>query len=191
MLQKSKRPCASVVNLPRRFMSAWPISRACAWFSYRPVASQCHTSTRAWATGAPAASTTCARTCMAGPGVGLRKMDAPLAVGGEFSRQNGPSRLWVESAAWFCRQTRLDTPSEPAISTTSLCESWLSWPIRAMSAVAARNSSSVSFTSFTKPCRCVTSELMISRKRGSGVWRMTAMTASVRWCGFWIIGVMG
>jgi hypothetical protein len=70
------------------------------------------------------------------PGVGERTIDAPFSSRGEPARQNGPIRFAVVSCSpsspLFCRQTSDDTPSEPAISTTSLCDSVLSWPSVAM-----------------------------------------------------------
>jgi hypothetical protein len=70
------------------------------------------------------------------PGVGERTIDAPSCSRGEPARQNGPRRFAVVSrvppAPLFCRHTSDDTPSEPVISTTSLCDSLVSWPSLAM-----------------------------------------------------------
>ena len=60
----------------------------------------------------------------------------PFSVRGEFIRQNGPSRLAVVSV-WpllplLSRQTRAEKPSEPDISTTSLCVALVIWPSLAM-----------------------------------------------------------
>jgi hypothetical protein len=55
--------------------------------------------------------------------VGERTSDAPLAHQGDPSRQKGPSRLacvGLSAPALLMRQTSAETPSEPAISTTSL-----------------------------------------------------------------------
>ena len=84
--------------------------------------------------------------------------------------RTGPSRLACVSV-WplsplLSRQTRAETPSEPAISTTSLCESVVRWPMAAISRVASWNSRSVSRTSRMKPCRCRTSASRISRSSG-------------------------
>jgi hypothetical protein len=74
------------------------------------------------------------------PGVGERTIDPPLAVRGESLRQNGPIRLAVVSvrprSPLLSRHTSDDTPSEPAPSTTSLCDSVVSWPSFAMIAQA-------------------------------------------------------
>ena len=69
------------------------------------------------------------------PGVGERTIDAPFSICGESSRQNGPSRLAVVSALpspLLSRHTSAETPSEPAASTTSLCDSFVRWPSRAI-----------------------------------------------------------
>src|SRR5256885_3127355 len=93
------------------------------------------------------------------PGVGERTMEPPFSVGGESMRQNGPIRLAVVSV-WplsplLSRQTRAETPSEPAMSTTSLCEAVVSCPSRAMRAQAWWNSASDRRASRMKPCRWV------------------------------------
>ncbi len=98
-------------------------------------------STSAPATGRPAPSVTVVCTTSCGPGVGERNSESPLLLSGWSSRQNGPSMLaWV--SAWplsplLSRQTSGETPSEPAISTTSLCEAVVFWPIAAISLVAS------------------------------------------------------
>ena len=76
------------------------------------------------------------RECAQIAGVGERTIEAPLAVRGEFNRQNGPS-IDAEVSVWpllplLRRQTSEDTPSEPAISTTSLCDAFDFWPSRTM-----------------------------------------------------------
>src|SRR5436190_1529542 len=82
-----------------------------------------------------------------------RPMERPFSTRGEFSRQNGPSSdCAVSVLPWsplFKRQTSGDTPSEPAINTTSLWVSFDSWPSSARMAQASRNSASVRRTSRT------------------------------------------
>src|SRR5580700_22527 len=123
MLRKLNSPFASVVNLPRRFISACSGS----WFSYRPTGEACQTSTSAAATGLPSGSRTQPLKNNAGPGVGDRRSDPPFSVLGDSALQNGPRRLAELSVAalgpLFMRQTRVERPSVPAISLTSL---WLS-----------------------------------------------------------------
>ena len=53
-LRKLKAPFASVVNVPRRFISACVAS----WFSYRPTGDGCQTSTVAPAIALPSRSRT-------------------------------------------------------------------------------------------------------------------------------------
>src|SRR3569833_2470613 len=110
-------------------------------------------------------------------------MVPPFSVFGEFMRQNGPSKLAVVSV-WpllplLSRHTSAEKPSEPDISTTSLCVSLVSWPILAMSSVPLRNSSSVRCTSRAKACRCLTSAATISRSRGSSIFLYASSTTSV------------
>src|SRR4051812_4379025 len=120
MLRNENRPFLSVVNLPRRVMSAWVGS----WFSYRPSVEDCQMSTSASATSLPLRSRTQMLQNSSGPGVGERTIEPPLSVRGESKRQNGPSRFAVVSVApllpLLSRQTRVETPSEPDISTASL-----------------------------------------------------------------------
>src|SRR4029079_6487784 len=82
-----------------------------------------------------------------GPGVGERMIEPPFSVRGESSRQNGPSRFAVVSVAPFLpllsRQTRVETPSEPDISTASLWKAFELWPIELIMAQPWWNSSSV------------------------------------------------
>src|SRR3954454_3657747 len=156
MLRNEMRPSPLVVNLPRRFMSAWVGS----WFSYRPSVDDCQTSTSAPTTGLPSRSLAQALTNSSGPGVGERTIEPPFSVRGESSRQNGPSRFAVVSVAPFLpllrRHTKVDTPSEPDISTASLWNELELWPIELMMAQAWWNSSSDSFTSRMNECRCLT-----------------------------------
>ena len=89
-------------------------------------------STSAPAIGLPARSLTQQLTNIAGPGVGERTIEPPFSVRGEFMRQNGPSRLAVVSV-WpllplLSRQISAEKPSEPDISTTSLCLASVFWP---------------------------------------------------------------
>src|SRR6185503_20334458 len=93
--------------------------------SYRPSVEDCQMSTSAPTTGRSFTSRNQARTNSASPGVGERTIEAPLGVGGDCWRQNGPSRLASVSPPLplFKRQTRADRPSEPAIRTASLWES--------------------------------------------------------------------
>src|SRR6185295_15925474 len=95
MLRNAMWPSASVVNLPRRFMSAWVGS----WFSYRPSVDDCQMSTSAPTTGLPSRSLAQALTNSSGPGVGERTIEPPFSVRGESSRQNGPSRFAVVEEA--------------------------------------------------------------------------------------------
>src|SRR5215203_116371 len=129
MLRNEMWPSASVVNLPRRFMSAWVGS----WFSYRPSFEDCQMSTSAPTTGLPSRSLAQALTNNSGPGVGERMIEPPFSVRGESSRQNGPSRFAVVSVAPFLpllrRQTSVETPSEPDISTASLWNELVFWPM--------------------------------------------------------------
>ena len=120
---------------------------------------------------------------MAGPGVSERMIVPPFSTRGESIRQNGPSSDCEVSvpplSPLLRRQTSEETPSEPAISTISL---WLSverWPISLSISVAARNSASLRCTSRTKACRCLMSDTMIFRRRGSLVRSITRRTASV------------
>ena len=64
------------------------------------------------------------------------------------------------------------------MSTISLCVSVVSLPISARTAADCRNSASVRRTSRTNACRCFTSDVMISRVRGSRV-RCITFSASV------------
>src|SRR5450631_2059009 len=132
-----------------------------------------------------------ARTINPGPGVGERTRLSPLALNGWSSRQNGPKRLaWVSvapSLPLLSRQTSADTPSEPAINTTSLCDGVVFWPIAATIRTASWNSRSVRRTSRTKPCRCRTSASNISRSRGSSMRLTASMTASVTMAWFSMI----
>src|SRR5437764_14524147 len=109
-------------------------------------------------------------------------MEPPCAVSGEPLRQNGPIRLAVVSppCALFIRQTSADTPSDPAASTTSLCEGVVSWPALAISPQIWRNSASVSSVSRTNACRWSTALRRMRRSRGSGVRSTSASTARVR-----------
>jgi hypothetical protein len=63
--------------------------------------------------------------------VAERTIEAPFGVIGDCSRQNGPSRL-ASVSVWpselLSRQTSEEMPSEPAISTASLCDSLLALP---------------------------------------------------------------
>src|SRR5271170_2773901 len=131
----------------------------------------------------PAVSTTRAVTSSGSPGVSDRTIVPPLATRGEFSRQNGPSSDCDVSVLplppLLRRQTSEETPSEPAISTDSLCVSVLSLPISLRIAVAWRNSSSVSRTSRMKMCRCFTRDTRISRTRGSAVRSIAASASDV------------
>src|SRR4029079_12762136 len=124
-----------------------------------------------------------ALTNSSGPGVGERTIEPPFSVRGESSRQNGPSRLAVVSVAPFLpllsRHTKVDTPSEPDASTASLWNELELWPIELMMAQAWWNSSSVSFTSRTKACRCLTRAVITSRKRGLGARSISLKTACV------------
>ncbi len=140
-------------------------------------------STSAPAIGLPALSWTRADMNSVGPGVSERMIEPPFATGGEFSRQNGPSKD-CEVSVWplsplLSRQISEEMPSEPAISTISLWLSVVSLPISTRMAVASRNSFSVRRTSRTKPWRCLTRLTMISRSRGSSVRSITAITAGV------------
>ena len=114
-------------------------------------------------------------------------IEPPFSVRGESSRQNGPSRFAVVSVAPFLpllsRHTKVDTPSEPDASTASLWNEFELWPIELMIAQAWWNSSSDSFTSRMNECRCLTSALITSRKRGLGARAISASTASVTWSG--------
>ena len=82
-----------------------------------------------------------ARAKSGSPTVLERMIEAPLGVTGWFRRQKGPSRFWLVSvlplSPLLSRHTREDTPSEPAISTTSLWVSVVWWPISAMMAQAS------------------------------------------------------
>ena len=79
-----------------------------------------------------------ALTNSSGPGVGERMIEPPFEVTGESSRQNGPSRFAVVSVAPFLpllsRQTSVETPSEPDISTASLWKALELWPMALMMA---------------------------------------------------------
>ena len=58
-------------------------------------------------------------------------MEPPFGVTGDCSRQNGPSRL-ASVSVWpsllLSRQTSDEMPSEPEMSTASLCDSLLALP---------------------------------------------------------------
>src|SRR5205085_53819 len=142
----------------------------------------CQMSTSASATGLPCSSRIQAVTNTGSPGVGERTMEPPCGVSGEPLRQNGPIRLAVVSppCALFCRQTSAETPSDPAASTTSLCDGVVSWPAFAISPQICRNSASVSCVSCTNACRCCTAEASSVRRRASGVRSTSARTARVR-----------
>ena len=71
----------------------------------------------------------------------------PFSVRGERMRQNGPRRpceVRFAPPPLLRRHTSEEMPSDPAISTASLCVSVESFPISLSSAVASRNSDSVS-----------------------------------------------
>ena len=110
-------------------------------------------------------------------------IEPPFSVRGESSRQNGPSRFAVVSVAPFLpllsRHTSVETPSEPDISTASLWKALEFWPMALMIAQAWWNSSSVSFASRMKACRCLTSAVITSRKRGLGARAISSSTAGV------------
>src|SRR6266702_6065010 len=84
-VRNQKRPSASVVNLPLRFICACDGS----WFSYSPTGEACQTSTSASTMGLPALSCTRADTYKGVPGVSERTMEPPFGTRGEFRRQNG------------------------------------------------------------------------------------------------------
>ena len=110
-------------------------------------------------------------------------IEPPFSVRGESSRQNGPSRFAVVSVAPFLpllsRHTSVETPSEPDISTASLWKALEFWPMALMMAQPWWNSSSVSFASRMKACRCLTSAVITSRKRGLGARAISSSTAWV------------
>ena len=88
----------------------------------------------------------------------------------------------VSVAPWLPllrRHTSVETPSEPDISTASLWNELEFCPIELTMAQAWWNSSSESFTSRTKACRCRTSADITSRKRGSGARSISLSTALV------------
>src|SRR6476659_8778111 len=120
MLRNAMWPSASVVNLPRRCMSAWVGS----WCSYKPSVEDCQISTSAPTTGLPSRSLAQALTNSSGPGVGERTIEPPFSVRGESRHQKGPRRFAVVPGVQFLpllgRHTRVDTPSEPDASTASL-----------------------------------------------------------------------
>src|SRR5665213_509438 len=118
-----------------------------------------------------------------GPGVGERTIVPPFSVRGEFSRQNGPSRLAVVSV-WpllplLSKQMSAEKPSEPDISTASLCVSVVFLPSWTTYCTAFSNSSSVRRTSRAKACRCLTSAARISRTRGFAVFLNASITTGV------------
>ena len=82
-------------------------------------------------------------------------------------------------APLLSRHTSVDTPSEPDASTASLWKEFELCPIELTMAQAWWNSSSVSFTSRTKACRCLTRAVITSRKRGLGARSISASTAGV------------
>src|SRR5258708_6529731 len=53
-------------------------------------------------------------------------------------------------------------------------------PVRVSQSIAVAHSGSVSSTSRTKPCRCLISEVMIRRRRGSGMFFQRSSAMSVR-----------
>ena len=75
----------------------------------------------------------------------------------------------------FSRQTRDDTPSEPAASTTSLCEAFVSWPSFAMYAAGQLEFGLRQLRVAHEACRWCTAADMISRKRGFGAPRNFAL----------------
>ena len=77
------------------------------------------------------------------------------------------------------RHTSVETPSEPDISTASLWKALVFCPIALTYAAACWNSTSESFTSRIKACRCRTSADITSRKRGSGACSISLSTALV------------
>src|SRR4029077_1032419 len=102
---------------------------------------------------------------------------------GESILQNGPRRLAELSVdalgPLFMRQTKVETPSVPAISLTSLWLSVVNCPSSATHLIALSNSFSVSLTSRTNACRCRTMDSRISLVRASGVRFISSRTACV------------
>ena len=93
---------------------------------------ECQTSTSAPSIGLPLWSRTVALTNSTGPGVAERTIEPPFGVAGEFMRQNGPSWLAVVSVCpllpLLSMQINVEKPSEPDISTVSLCVAVVFWP---------------------------------------------------------------
>src|SRR5262245_43164828 len=118
------------MNFPRKFSGAC-LGSCC---SLTPSGEERHTSASAPAIGFPFWSLTWQLTNSAEPGVGERTIEPPFSVRGEFMRQNGPSKLAVVSVCPLLpllrRQISVENPSDPDISTTSLCLSSVFCPSR-------------------------------------------------------------
>ena len=109
-------------------------------------------------------------------------IEPPFAVRGESSRQNGPSRFAVVSVApllpLLSRQTRVETPSEPDISTASLWKALEFWPIALTMAqrLVEFLLGQLHLADEGVQVAC-TSAVITSRKRGSGARAISASTA--------------
>src|SRR5580700_10882665 len=78
--------------------------------------------------------------------------------------------------------TSTDTPSVSESRMNSWRFSVQVWPTAVRNSIAPIHSASVNFTSRTKSCRCVTSEVMTRLKRGSSHCESRSITAWVMLC---------
>ena len=56
------------------------------------------------------------------------------------------------------------------------------WPVRVSQSIATAHSACVGSMSRTKPCRCLMSDAMIWRSRGSGMSFQRSSATSVKFC---------
>src|SRR5262245_33520864 len=149
-----------------------------------PSALACQMSSSAFGTGLPSSGSTRPEMYTSSPlSVAPSRRSAPYSYSFAPWAKNGPST--VASVApgtvlWLSATIIIDRPrmSESRMNSWRLSSHF--WPTEVRNLMPSNHSSSVSWTSRAKACRCLTALLMISRKRGSSAFFRRATTASVR-----------